>query len=52
MILNKQIQENLKEFEAKVKEILSKDKSLIGSVVTVDYVCKRSKKKLQRKILI
>ncbi|MCT7485864.1 hypothetical protein N5T96_05725 [Aliarcobacter butzleri] len=52
MILNKQMKEDLKEFEAKVKEILSKDESLIGTIVKVDYICKKTKKKLQRKILI
>lgn len=51
-MLNKQIQEDLKEFEFKVKEILSKDKNLIGTIVKVDYICKRTKRKLQRKILI
>ncbi|WP_222718471.1 hypothetical protein [Aliarcobacter vitoriensis] len=52
MILNKQLKEDLKEFETKVKEILSKDKNLIGTIVTVDYICKRTNRKLQRKILI
>ncbi|MFW2607788.1 hypothetical protein [Aliarcobacter butzleri] len=52
MILNKQIKEDLKEFEAKVKEILSKDKKFIGTIVNIDYICKKTKKTLKRKILI
>lgn len=52
MILTKQVKEDLKEFETKVKEILSKDKNLIGAIVKVDYICKRTKRKIQREILI
>ncbi|WP_164966734.1 hypothetical protein [Aliarcobacter trophiarum] len=52
MILNKQIKEDLKEFETKVKELLSKDESLIGTIVKIDYICKKTNKKLQRKILM
>ncbi len=52
MILTKQTKEYLKEFEAKAKEILSKYKNLVGTIVKVDYICKRTKRKIQREILI
>lgn len=34
-----------KEFEAKLKETFLKDESLKGSIVTVNYTCKKTKKK-------
>ncbi|WP_419677624.1 hypothetical protein ACN2EN_08200 [Aliarcobacter lanthieri] len=52
MILNKQIKEDLKEFEAKVKELLIKDKRFIGTIVTVDYICKKTKFKSKLNITI
>jgi len=49
--MSKKLQE-VKEFETKIKELLSQDKKYIGTIVTVSYTCKRTKKKLQREILI
>mgnify|MGYP003527762783 FL=1 len=34
-----------KKIEEKIKEILSKDKSLTGAMVTVGVTCKKKKKK-------
>lgn len=41
-----------KEYEAKLKETFLKDESLKGSIVTVDYHCKKTKKKYILKIEI
>ena len=35
----------LKEYKAKIKEYLKKDKSLTGAIVTVGVTCKITKKK-------
>ena len=40
----------LKEYEAKIKEYLSKDKSLKNSIVTVNATCKITQKKYTIKI--
>lgn len=37
--------QKLKEYKAKIKEYLKKDKSLTGAIVTVGVVCKVTKKK-------
>ena len=39
-----------KKIEEKIKEILSKDKSLTGAIVTVGVVCKVTKKKYNLEI--
>lgn len=40
------------EVEQKIKEILSKDKRFIGTIVTVDYICKKTKFKSKLNITI